>query len=1048
MPLRRLTLCLLLTLILQHPLSLSASLPFSPDTGAGRFVPDGTVVLFDEAHFPVYTVNPDNPSGYSSGNSPRGAYASFAGVLRRAGFTVRTLDYGYYLDSSSLAGVKVLVIVCSQGQDVSGSIRAPYTEGEVDAVVNFVRGGGGLFLIGDHTTFPPAIFPIARRFGISYAQKLLHDPTDFVRNSTTGEPFDMYGDVFIAFERDNFSDHPIMSDIGRVELYRTDYFTALPADAWPLIISDSDTYCTSDHTDTVRVPSPRSVVAAAIPSNGTAGAGRVVVVADTNTFETDENRDDDPDMDLFDSDNELYGLRICEWLADVPPHRSVELASAEKGTEGQREITHNCTQGNSTIFYIRARNTGNVQDTYDFTVEGDRPQSWSHALSHSALTLRSSEERVMTLEVRVPPEAMVGESQLFVICAHSRADPMVSAMMNCTVRVPALHGLSLLCEDNRKVVEAGESAIFQLRLANRGNVEEEVRLVAEGPEGWGAALDASALLLPQGAQRIFNLTVTPPSSALGGEEGKVTVLALLPGAPEASAREDTYARIRQRFGVELGCLEPERGVDPGSVAVFPVSITNLGNGHDDVSIYLSGGCPWRVDLDPTHIYLPYRSSAVVTVVTHAPPLSKANESITISLLAASVRDPDARDSLSLKAVVRRVSRISLNISPPVLHADPGTLVEFRVDALNTGNAPERVRLSASPGASLSVEEAPLEPWESFDSTLAVPVPAEAEAGERLIFTVEAYSLLNASVNASAIAVVVVNQTHRVLGELSPPNLSLYPGERGESLLKIWNEGNGPEEVRVEVEGGAPGWEASADVPILLLERGGRGQCRVVVRPPGGALAATYGVSVTLLDGAGQRLALNLDVTVLRVHNFTLRAHPQRVCVSPGMRASLSLFVENSGNGPETVRLLTAGRHSSWISLEKALVTVNHSSNTELVVSVRPGPDAAPGRYMMRIEGVGEDNSTEEAEFLLVVKESGTTIGDLPCLLGALLVVLGSGLAIYFIFFRSTPDAREGGGSSGGPNEGERKHAGEAPEGVTEGSGEGGSQWLGMRTHER
>ncbi len=997
---------LVIAILLAQPL---LAPPAPADEPSGRFVPEGTVVLFDEAHFPVYTVNPANPSGYGSGHNPQGAYSELARVLEGAGFVVKTLDYGYYLDSAALAGVRVVVIACSQGQSPSGSIKAPYTAEELESLTNFVRSGGGLFLIGDHTTFPPAIFPIAERFNITFGQKLLHDPTDFVRNSTTGEPSDAYGDVFIAFGRDNFNNHPIMRNITRVELYRTDVFSSLPPDAQPLIISDEDTYHTTSHSDPFQTPAPHSVVAAALPSNGTAGTGRVVVVADTNTFETDENRDDDPDTDLYDSDNELYGLQICEWLADVPPHRSVELSSAERDTEGQRSITHNCTQGNSTVFYFRTRNTGNVQDTYDITVDERGAKGWGSSLSHSGITLRSFEERVMTLRVEVPSSASVGERGEFLIGARSRSDPMVSADMTCEVVVPAVHELSLVCERNRMSVASGERALYNLALGNRGNLHESVELSAEGPPGWAAWLGVSSVVIAPGEWRGLQLTVAPPPSALGGEEGRVRVSATPSAAPEAGASAETFTTVIQEFKIDLDCTDPELGVDPGCPAVFSVTLTNLGNGHDAVSLSLAGGSPWPTRIEPPYALLPFNTTAPILVETRAPPLSPANETVALTLLASSVRDQGARDSLVLRATVRSASRIRLEVSPPVAYAAPGGSAEFRVNVSNEGNVAERVRLSAQGRGplTLSIEEMSLEIGGSAEAFLGVPVPEGAGAWERFVVNVTALSLLNSSATDRSLVVVIVNQTHSIRAALNPPGLSLLPGEEGRSELTVWNDGNGPELVSLALEGAPPGWGWGADEAVLAIERDGRGLSGVWVRPALDALAGSFTLHLNLSYGPGQSHLLPLRLEVRRVHNFTLRVSPERISCSPGKTASLSLFVNNWGNAQELVLLAPLGKRASWVGVEESRVSVAPSSERELRIYVRPGPDAPAGRYLMRVSGCGEDNTTREAEFTLVVMESGTTVGELPCSVAVAVAVIA--MAAIWLY---TLSKRRGGGADG------------------------------------
>ncbi len=79
---------------------------------------------------------------WTIGESPQwiGAYSEFGKALRNEGYTTNTL-YGSTITSSDLANVSVFVIPEPQNK---------FTNSEVTAVVDFVKSGGGVFLIADH----------------------------------------------------------------------------------------------------------------------------------------------------------------------------------------------------------------------------------------------------------------------------------------------------------------------------------------------------------------------------------------------------------------------------------------------------------------------------------------------------------------------------------------------------------------------------------------------------------------------------------------------------------------------------------------------------------------------------------------------------------------------------------------------------------------------------------------------------------------------------------------------------------------------------------
>jgi uncharacterized membrane protein len=987
-------------LIVQPALALASREAGPEGPPEGRFVPPGTVVLFDEAHFPVYTVNPDNPDGYKNDLAhPRGAYKAFASVLENAGMTVKTLDYGYYLDSNTLAGVKVLVIVCSQGESRDGSVLAPYTADETESVLKFVRNGGGLFLIGDHTTFPPAIFPVAEKFGITYAQKKLQDPSHNVSNqsATTPSPSDTYDDrySFIYFERSrgNFGDSPIMNNISRVELYRTDYFSELPDEAVPLITTDADTYY-AEGSDLYPqyIDAPSKVVAAAIPSNTTAGAGRVVVVADTNSFETDENRDDDEDMDLFDSDNELYGLQIVEWLADVPVHRAVDLYSAEPGTVGERSLSHNVTAGAATTFNLRLENAGNIPDTYDISALTTAP-GWVFGLGFSDAQLKNSEARGLNLTVRAPADASVGDGCTITVTARSRQDPLVNRTVECRAVVPQVHLLALGCPKNRQTIESGESARYELWVQNRGNVRERVQLETEPAHEWGAALDAGLFDLDPGRERYFNLTVAHPPEALGGDEGAVAVVARSADLPSVWALNTTYTLIRQHFALELSSPFPELRVDPGSLASFPVTVSNRGNGDDEVTLSLLGGSRWTTYIEPGHFLLPFNSSLEAAVVTRAPAGSPANDSTALIALAVPVKDQSAQDRLALRATVNSIAKLALAVDPPSRYVDPGASGQFDVTVTNTGNTCETVRLTAEEPGVLSPDSAVVPMGRSASSTLSVAVPQNARAWSEILVSVEAFSERDPEVSRHAIATVVVNQVHKIRGALTPPEVRVLPGSEGTADLGLWNEGNGPDVASCSVEGAPPGWTAAISPGLVELDYLGYGRTVVTVAVPPGAPAGPVDLTVTVSDGAGRVQSLPLVVEVRRVHNFTAAVMPDILSAFPGKRVDFTLLLTNLGNSAELLSVAPAGKRARWVAPESGKALVNRSSGRELVLHVRSDQDTPPGKYLVNVTVTGGDGMARQVSFYLRVKEGTTTQNDLPCWIGAAIVLGAVGAAL-------------------------------------------------------
>ncbi|HEX2270403.1 MAG TPA: hypothetical protein VHH35_12740, partial [Pyrinomonadaceae bacterium] len=103
----------------------------------------GPRVMFDEAHHNFHTAD--------------GRYKPFVDLLVQDGYQV--IRNRKPFTKASLASFKVLVIANALGaeeMDDDGSDQPAFTEEEVQAVYDWVHGGGALLLIADHAPFGAA----------------------------------------------------------------------------------------------------------------------------------------------------------------------------------------------------------------------------------------------------------------------------------------------------------------------------------------------------------------------------------------------------------------------------------------------------------------------------------------------------------------------------------------------------------------------------------------------------------------------------------------------------------------------------------------------------------------------------------------------------------------------------------------------------------------------------------------------------------------------------------------------------------------------------
>ncbi len=117
----------------------------------------GPVVMLDEAHFNFHTVE--------------GRYKPFSELLRRDGYVVKASRLKF--SKASLRDGQILVIAnpLAERNQTDWTLPTPsaFSAEEIEAVRDWVKSGGSLFLIADHMPFAGAAGELALAFGIRYS---------------------------------------------------------------------------------------------------------------------------------------------------------------------------------------------------------------------------------------------------------------------------------------------------------------------------------------------------------------------------------------------------------------------------------------------------------------------------------------------------------------------------------------------------------------------------------------------------------------------------------------------------------------------------------------------------------------------------------------------------------------------------------------------------------------------------------------------------------------------------------------------------------------
>lgn len=259
----------------------------------------GPRVLFDEAHHNFHTAD--------------GRYKPFVDLLFNDGYKVTRNRKPFA--KASLDSFKVLVIANALGAeeaDDEGSDQSAFTEEEVQAVYDWVRGGGALLLIADHAPFGGAAASLGTKLGVDMSKGYTFDAA----NALAGIP------TFLIFSRENklLGAHPIVE--GRNEKERINRVLSFTGQS---LKGPEDSFAVLKLADTAQ-DSPnheqKSMVSAAGRAQVLAfkvGKGRVVVQGEAAMLSAQIAGQEKFKMGMnFEGyDNKQYALNVMHWLSGL-----------------------------------------------------------------------------------------------------------------------------------------------------------------------------------------------------------------------------------------------------------------------------------------------------------------------------------------------------------------------------------------------------------------------------------------------------------------------------------------------------------------------------------------------------------------------------------------------------------------------------------------------------------------------------------------------------------------------------------------------------------
>ncbi len=423
-------------------------------------------------------------------------------------------------------------------------------------------------------------------------------------------------------------------------------------------------------------------------------------------------------------------------------------------------------------FTHRITNTGNVTDTYTFSVQVSGG-GFSASPPGAAAAVPPGSTRLVTLEVRIPPAAPAGTTGVITLTATSaQGAPPQSVVDRVTVNEADNARLDVAGLAQQTVFTSGApaTATYTLNLFNTGNtaISYTLRLnPASLTDGWTASVipTLTEVLTPDAT---MPTTLTVQMSVLANVVGTqaITVEALRgdgAGPVLASATLTTTAQLTAT-GDLLTPVEQWGFGLPGATVVYTHTLRNVRAVADTFVFSALAPLGYEVSLPPTTFLQPGEEREVSVGICI--PIGVLSNTIDVTRVRVeSVSDPNVAASALEYTTIHQV--VDAVISPAYTRVvQAGDQVRLTHQLLNTGNATDTFVLTYTQTLTWNIVLQPLqhtlEPNQQASSImLHVDVPANALRGSTNRIRLQARSQSDPTRVFEVESLVIVAVTYNV-----------------------------------------------------------------------------------------------------------------------------------------------------------------------------------------------------------------------------------------------------------------------------------------------
>ncbi len=603
--------------------------------------------------------------------------------------------------------------------------------------------------------------------------------------------------------------------------------------------------------------------------------------------------------------------------------------------------------GGSVSYSIKVENLGVNAHVVNLALSGTQA-SWAK-LNKTTAVLQGGASTLVKVTVTIPEGTTPMTFDLNITGTFDDNERRTDTFTVITT-VNRVNGVAVELNDTTVSGAPGDTVTVTINVNNTGNDVDTFDLSVDVNPKW-VTMTPSSVTLAAGANVNVTVRIVAPLDPLTPAGlNYLNITATSKGNSSVSATDLLEMDVEQVYAVSIKTTPLRQSVDPGTNALYNITITNDGNGRDTFILSLEGARKAWGKLGQTQITLDAGEERIVVLTVRIPSNQPVEDAVVV-VNATSSGGEMVEAKVTTTTTIYPFYGVTLTISNPDRPAFPGKWTVFTVKVKNTGNSQDIFNFEVTGDyASWVADMAPLTIDAGKTKNLEVNItpPADVANGE-YTFTINGSSDTVGDAFDMLDLRVTINVFYRMTVTLDQTEINSSPDAVETVLVYVENTGNVNDTYDVRALGQYTSW-VSIDNTTLDADEGATEVATATITV-NATQSGNFRVRFEVTShGGGNVTEVEVVIIIDLRYGVSLVAVKEAIPSGNNMSVDAEVELTNEGNTEDTYELRVVGLPGSlWdATLEKDEVTVIGGEMAWFNVTVDVPSGVRAGNYVVQV----------------------------------------------------------------------------------------------------